>query len=465
MPWALIGAILGSAAVAVTQVALRGRRLGRGGALVDDGRVVWHELPWPQRCRPPDAIPAHRPGRSLPSDHGTRRGDWSFVRSRRLLQPYFAGERVAFDDVESISSSDAVPARVAPRRSGRCRAARSSPTASSRRSPARPGAARAAGTFCAHNRLSLFIPCHRVVAAGGLGSYGSLGVGYKRRLLELEGCPVLSEDLRDELAAIAPARDCDRLAELSGLFHSAGSLHLRGRGEVAVHLDLASRPSRGGRSRCCGRSASSPRSAHTRVTPSTARRATSCTWREPRVRYEVSARGGRARPRARAARAPAAARRRAAVLPPRLPARRAARRRLGERPARAAPRDPRREPEGARFSPGSRRTKASSSASTTAADHAIAYAKGAEAIADVLAPPARGDASLALEEHAVVAATRARANRLANADHANLVRTSRAAHASCRRSAALDGRTLAAPTPLREIAELRLRHPPRRCAS
>ena len=49
----------------------------------------------------------------------------------------------------------------------------------------------------------------------------------------------LSEDLRGELAAIAPRSDCDRLAELSGLFHAAGSVHLRGRGEVAVHLDLA----------------------------------------------------------------------------------------------------------------------------------------------------------------------------------------------------------------------------------
>ena len=48
----------------------------------------------------------------------------------------------------------------------------------------------------------------------------------------------LSEDLRNELAAIAPASDCDRLAELSGLFHVAGSVHLRGRGEVALHLDL-----------------------------------------------------------------------------------------------------------------------------------------------------------------------------------------------------------------------------------
>ena len=49
----------------------------------------------------------------------------------------------------------------------------------------------------------------------------------------------LSEDLRNELAQIAPRSDCDRLAELSGLFHSAGRLHLRGRGEVSLHLDVA----------------------------------------------------------------------------------------------------------------------------------------------------------------------------------------------------------------------------------
>jgi methylated-DNA-[protein]-cysteine S-methyltransferase len=49
-----------------------------------------------------------------------------------------------------------------------------------------PNAQRAAGTFCARNRTPVVLPCHRVVAAAGLGSYGSLGVGYKRRLLELE---------------------------------------------------------------------------------------------------------------------------------------------------------------------------------------------------------------------------------------------------------------------------------------
>jgi methylated-DNA-[protein]-cysteine S-methyltransferase len=56
----------------------------------------------------------------------------------------------------------------------------------------RPRAARAAGSFCAANRLSLVVPCHRVVAAGqgepyGIGAYGPSGVGLKRRLLALEG--------------------------------------------------------------------------------------------------------------------------------------------------------------------------------------------------------------------------------------------------------------------------------------
>jgi methylated-DNA-[protein]-cysteine S-methyltransferase len=50
-----------------------------------------------------------------------------------------------------------------------------------------PGAARAAGTFCGRCALSPFVPTHRVVAATGLGSYGDLGAGYKRRLLALEG--------------------------------------------------------------------------------------------------------------------------------------------------------------------------------------------------------------------------------------------------------------------------------------
>lgn len=50
-----------------------------------------------------------------------------------------------------------------------------------------PGAARAVGTYCARNRFAFLLPCHRVVAAGGIGSYGAAGVAVKRRLLALEG--------------------------------------------------------------------------------------------------------------------------------------------------------------------------------------------------------------------------------------------------------------------------------------
>ena len=51
----------------------------------------------------------------------------------------------------------------------------------------RPGAARAAGSFCAENRFSLIVPCHRVVAANGIGGYGAAGLDLKHRLLALEG--------------------------------------------------------------------------------------------------------------------------------------------------------------------------------------------------------------------------------------------------------------------------------------
>ena len=51
----------------------------------------------------------------------------------------------------------------------------------------RPNAQRAAGSFCARNRFGLVVPCHRVVGADGIGSYGSLGVEFKRRLLGIEG--------------------------------------------------------------------------------------------------------------------------------------------------------------------------------------------------------------------------------------------------------------------------------------
>ncbi len=89
--------------------------------------------------------------------------------------------------------------------------------------------------------------------------------------------------------------------------------------------------------------------------------------------------------------------------------------------------------------------------------HAVAYAKGHDTIADVLALAGAGDTALRLEEHAVLAAIRADANRLANADEANLVRTARAAHQQLEAIRSLDVDSL--PPALAEIAELRLRHP------
>jgi len=49
-----------------------------------------------------------------------------------------------------------------------------------------PRAARAVGQAMATNPVPLVVPCHRVVAAGGLGGYGG-GLDLKRRLLDLEG--------------------------------------------------------------------------------------------------------------------------------------------------------------------------------------------------------------------------------------------------------------------------------------
>jgi DNA-binding protein WhiA len=65
------------------------------------------------------------------------------------------------------------------------------------------------------------------------------------------------------------------------------------------------------------------------------------------------------------------------------------------------------------------------------------------------------------EERAVMAATRARANRLANADHANLVRASRAAarQLGAIRTLERDGTLALLPQPLRNAARLRLTHP------
>jgi methylated-DNA-[protein]-cysteine S-methyltransferase len=51
----------------------------------------------------------------------------------------------------------------------------------------KPGAARAVGNALGRNPFSVIVPCHRVVAAGGIGGFsGDGGPEMKRRLLALE---------------------------------------------------------------------------------------------------------------------------------------------------------------------------------------------------------------------------------------------------------------------------------------
>jgi len=266
----------------------------------------------------------------------------------------------------------------------------------------------------------------------------------------------LSDDLRNELAAITPASDCDRLAELSGLAHTAGSVHFLGRGDVAIHFDVSSNA-------VARRVFGLLRGFGVDAEIRTYRRRAF----DRATRYQVHVAGARRALEVLSEAGILAHGLRPAERPPRRVVARACCRAAYVRGALlgggslSGPREPHLEirvssTEGAQF--------LASLAPLEVLDrgrHAIAYAKGAETIADVLAEAGASDVVLVLDEHAVIAATRARANRLANADHANLVRAGRAAHqqvVAVRRLA--ETRELERLDPgLREVAELRLEHP------
>lgn len=157
----------------------------------DGRRVVWHELPRPESSSPhPHPHPGWGanppPTPATLRQFGARNGDDFAPTLVARLRRYFAGEEVDFSDVE-LDLDDLTPFGR-----GLARALREVPRGEVvtygelAALAGRPGAARAAGTFCAHNRFAVFVPCHRVVAAHGLGGYGSLGSSYKRRLLNLE---------------------------------------------------------------------------------------------------------------------------------------------------------------------------------------------------------------------------------------------------------------------------------------
>ena len=251
------------------------------------------------------------------------------------------------------------------------------------------------------------------------------------------------------------------MAELSALAHTAGSLHLRGHGEIALHLDLSS--------------SAVARRAFTLLrelgVDSEIRTYRQRSFGKP-TRYQLHVDGS---PTARQVLAEAGIVSRTGA-PLQMPPKRV----VGRECCRSA------YVRGALLGAGSVSGPQSPHleircASLEAAEllvriaalddvvlhsrdrgrYAAAYAKGADAIAESLALAGASDAALVVDEHAVLGAARAHANRLTNADHANLVRTSRAAHEQVRavRRLAADGRLETLPAPLREIADLRIRFP------
>jgi DNA-binding protein WhiA len=271
----------------------------------------------------------------------------------------------------------------------------------------------------------------------------------------------LSEEVRSELAAINPRRACCRLAELSALVRTAGSVHLRGGGRITLHMEVTS--------------------------PAVARRAFSL-LRAYGVPCEIRTYRQQSFERARRfqihleddARALQALNE-VGVLDSRLaPLDRPPRRVVARSCCRAAylrgallaagsvtgPRNAHLEfrtstREAAHFLAELVRSEGLGLAVHDRGRHAIAYAKSLETIAELLAFLGAHETALRFGEDAVVAATRGRANRLANADHANIVRSSRAADAQLRAIRRLEsqGRLEHLPRELREVAELRARHP------
>ncbi|MEI7759138.1 MAG: DNA-binding protein WhiA [Thermoleophilia bacterium] len=271
----------------------------------------------------------------------------------------------------------------------------------------------------------------------------------------------LADDVRSELAAIVPGRRCDRLAEISALFHTAGTVHLRGLGAIDLHLDLGS--SAAARRAFALLAALQIRAEIRTYAPHAFDRAT---------RYQLHVEGA-ARTLLTLAEA--------GVLDDdhgpleRPPGRVVARSCCRGAYLRGAflgggslsgPRSPHLEvrtptPAGASFL----RSVCSAEEVRLRVDaresHARAYAKGWQQIEGYLLAAGVVEAVLGLEERSVVAEMRAEANRLANADHANLVRTARAAarQLDAVRRLRATGVLETLPGRLREAANLRVLHP------
>ena len=271
----------------------------------------------------------------------------------------------------------------------------------------------------------------------------------------------LAENVRAELAAIAPRRRCDRLAEVSGLFHTAGTVHLRGRGAIDLHLDL-------------GSSAAARRAfallGELRV-PAEIRTYTARSFGRA-TRYQLYVEGTESTLVTLAQSGVLDENRRPVERPPghvvARPCCRGAYLRgafLGAGSL-TGPRSPHLEVRTPTLAGASFLRSVGSAEEVRLkvderARHARAYAKGWEEIEGYLLAAGVVDAVLGLEERSVVAEMRSEANRLTNADQANLVRTAHAAQRQLEAARRLraTGALERLAEPLREAANLRLRHP------
>ncbi|MFO8044874.1 MAG: methylated-DNA--[protein]-cysteine S-methyltransferase [Halomonas sp.] len=120
----------------------------------------------------------------LPDPEGARRDDDALIEAREQVLAYLDGRRRSFSLTLAPGGSEfqrQVWAALLRIPWGEIRT-----YGELARRLGREGAARAVGAANGANPLPLLIPCHRVVAAGGLGGYSG-GLMLKRRLLELEG--------------------------------------------------------------------------------------------------------------------------------------------------------------------------------------------------------------------------------------------------------------------------------------